>query len=424
MLWSFHTPSSKGKTSGPSGFRRLLAAQTGTSLGESLLLAAFPLIALHVTRSPVLISSVTLSTTLPWAIVSLPSGLLVDRFERRRTMGAACAAASAALAALALALAHGVDSVILLDLVGFFVGSLQIIVANGGSALLPQVTDPGSLTDANAKLFAAQGLVGELFGPPLAGILVTVGLALPVAGAMCSYMLAVIVLWSWQQTFRAVTSPVRWPEIHRDLSAGLVILMRHRQLRTFCAMTALLNVAGQAVWSVLVLYAVSPGPMNLSKTGYGILLAVYAAGGIFGARLAGPLTQMSGRGALLTATIVVMAITLGAPALWAQPVAVATEFFINGGVSAIYNIITVSYRQRVVQSALLGRVTASYRIFSFGALPVGAALGGLAAHLFGVDAVFSLGALVIALSAVGLPSVKEQLLKATETAAGRAGTGG
>jgi MFS family permease len=409
-----HASVSEARKPGKADFRRLLGAQAGTFLGDYLLSAAFPLIALHVTRSPVLISSVSLSTTLPWIVVSLPSGLLVDQFERRRLMGAACVAATIALIALAVVLTEGVDSVILLDFVAFFVGSLQIITANAGSALMPQVTSAESITSANAKFFAAQGLVGQLLGPPLAGILVSIGLALPVVGAASSYVLAGIVLLTWHRNFLAKAGPVRWPLIHHDLGAGLVLLIRHRQLRTLCAMTAVLNLGGQAVASVLVLYAVSPGPMHLPKPGYGILLATMALGGICGTRLADPLTRRFGRGSVLAGTIVVIAIALGLPALWPQPIAVGAEFFVNGSVSAVYNVVTVSYRQRAVPPALLGRVTASYRIFGYGALPVGSAIGGITARLFGVTAIFPLAAVLTALCLIGIPWVTEASLKATE----------
>ena len=53
-----------------------------------------------------------------------------------------------------------------------------------------------------------------------------------------------------------------------------------------------------------------------------------------------------------------------------------------------WNIITVSLRQRITPDRLLGRVNAGYRFFAWGAMPIGALLGGLVAEVFGVVAVF------------------------------------
>jgi ABC-type molybdate transport system permease subunit len=68
---------------------------------------------------------------------------------------------------------------------------------------------------------------------------------------------------------------------------------------------------------------------------------------------------------------------------------------------------------------VLGRVTAAYRLFGYGALPLGSLVGGVAAHLFGVAIVFPIGAVISGLALVGLPFVREQLLKAAEAESAR-----
>jgi predicted MFS family arabinose efflux permease len=50
---------------------------------------------------------------------------------------------------------------------------------------------------------------------------------------------------------------------------------------------------------------------------------------------------------------------------------------------------------------MLGRTTGAHRIFAWGGRPLGAALGGLIAELFGLVAVFAVMA-VLALSLLGL----------------------
>ncbi len=57
-----------------SDLQRLLANQAGAFLGDAMLIAAFPLLAVEVTRSPALVSAVAASATLPWLVVGLPAG--------------------------------------------------------------------------------------------------------------------------------------------------------------------------------------------------------------------------------------------------------------------------------------------------------------------------------------------------------------
>ena len=58
----------------------------------------------------------------------------------------------------------------------------------------------------------------------------------------------------------------------------------------------------------------------------------------------------------------------------------------------MWNIITVSLRQRITPDHLLGRMNATYRLFAWGVMPIGALLGGLVAEVLGLRAVFVLAA--------------------------------
>jgi MFS family permease len=67
---------------------------------------------------------------------------------------------------------------------------------------------------------------------------------------------------------------------------------------------------------------------------------------------------------------------------------VAAGMVAMGSSFIMWNIITVSLRQRITPDHLLGRVNASYRLFAWGVMPVGALLGGLLAEVVGLRAVF------------------------------------
>jgi hypothetical protein len=54
-----------------------------------------------------------------------------------------------------------------------------------------------------------------------------------------------------------------------------------------------------------------------------------------------------------------------------------------------------SLRQQVVPDRLLGRVISAFRLFGYGALPLGALVGGVLARSFGLPAPFLVAGLVI-----------------------------
>jgi MFS family permease len=151
-----------------------------------------------------------------------------------------------------------------------------------------------------------------------------------------------------------------------------------------------MNLWSTAQWSIFVLFAVTKGRdgLGLSDTGVGLLLTVGAVGAIVGSFVAAPVERVLGRSKVLLLSLVVGGAALAAPGVWATvPVAAASgaAFGISG---VLWNVITVSLRQRIIPDHLLGRVNSCYRLLGWGSIPVGAAVGGALAEVFGLRAVF------------------------------------
>ena len=76
----------------------------------------------------------------------------------------------------------------------------------------------------------------------------------------------------------------------------------------------------------------------------------------------------------------------------------AVAFVLSGATSGLWNVATISLRQRIVPDELLGRVTSAYRLIGLGAMPVGAAAGGLIARSYGLTAPFLVAGVLLLLS--------------------------
>ena len=63
---------------------------------------------------------------------------------------------------------------------------------------------------------------------------------------------------------------------------------------------------------------------------------------------------------------------------------IGARFFLGGVTVSIWNVITVSLRQRITPTRLLGRLNSAYRLLGWGTMPLGAAAGGAIAQVFGV----------------------------------------
>ena len=91
---------------------------------------------------------------------------------------------------------------------------------------------------------------------------------------------------------------------------------------------------------------------------------------------------------LLRAGMAIEACTHLVLALTRTPWVAGLTLAVFGVHAAIWSILTVTLRQRLVPDDLLGRVSSAYALFSAGGAAVGALLGGILAHDFGITAPF------------------------------------
>ncbi|MDA8282235.1 MAG: MFS transporter [Actinomycetota bacterium] len=369
---------------------------------------------MNLSRTPGAVAGVGLAATLPQLLVALPAGVATDRAERRRMMAGAATLGGAALATLAVLLGAVSVDLAVLDVVAFVVGSAQVLIAASSSALLPQVVSLDGLEGANAWLFSMQHAVASLGGPPLAGVLVALGLGAPMWAAASCYLLAAAVLTSSGVAFRG-SDTKQVSSLRADVAEGLKLVAGHRQLRAFTVMTAVANVASEGTVVVLVLYAVAPGPLGLSRVGYGLLLSCFAVGGIVGAGATKRLVRRVGRGKLLAGSVLALAVGLAGPGMLVDPYIAGAALAVAGFGAGCYNVTSVSFRQRVVPAAILGRATAAYRLVALGAVPVGAVLGGVAAKLLGLQGSFLAAGMLTLACLVGMGAVTEGALRSAES---------
>jgi predicted MFS family arabinose efflux permease len=142
--------------------------------------------------------------------------------------------------------------------------------------------------------------------------------------------------------------------------------------------------------------------LGLSATGVGITLGMYGVGMVAGALLAtrvmrrlafgtvvglGPVTGFVAAG--------VMALTTFIPSPWLAGV----SFFLLGAGPILWVISTTTLRQSVTPPSLLGRVSA-INIMSYGARPLGSALGAVVGGIYGAEACLYLAVAIFAAQAL------------------------
>ncbi|GGS50039.1 MFS transporter [Actinokineospora fastidiosa] len=371
---------------------RLWTSSGLSNLADGVLKVALPLVAIEATRSPVLIAGLAVAFSLPWLLVALPAGAVVDRVDRRVLM----MTANLVRAVLVLAIAFGPTDIRLFSAIAFGIGVAEVLHDVAAQSVVPAVVPDEHLSRANGRLYAVELTANEFVGPPLAGFLVAASAlaALAVPGGL--WIAAVVALFLVRGTFRPERA--QRASLRGEVAEGLAFLWRDRVLRAFSVVVGLFNFATSATYAILVLYAV--GAMGLDDRGFGWLLAAVAGGSVVGSVAAERVERGLGRDRALVGSLAVAAPLIALPAATANPIAVGAGFFGSGAAIMVLNIVMVSLRQRRTPDRLRGRVTSGHRMVAWGSKPLGALAGGLVGELLGLPAVFLVMGLV---AAAGIP---------------------
>ena len=384
-----------------------------SNLADGALKVSLPLVAIRYTESPTLIAGLAFALTLPWLLFALPAGALSDRLDRRRAMIAANVVRAALLAALALAAVTGVASIWLLYAVALLIGVSETVYDTSAQSILPLVVPRDRLVRANGRLYAVELTANQFVGPPLGGVLVTVGVALSFAVPAGLWVGAVGLLLLVRGSFRIERE--RRTTMRADIAEGLRFLWHNRVLRALAVMVGVSNFATNALWAVFVLYAVGPdSPMGLSEAGFGLLLTAGALGSLVGAFVAEWLEARLGRARSLLLNIMVMTAYAAVPAVTANVWLVAAAFSVGGLTIAVWNVVTVSLRQRITPDRLLGRLNSAYRLVAWGTMPLGAAAGGLLSEWLGLRAMFAVMAVLTFVLVFGMRLVTDARIAEAE----------
>ncbi|TDC08696.1 MFS transporter [Streptomyces sp. 8K308] len=393
---------------------RLLTSSAFSNLADGVLKVVLPLVAIQYTRSPTLVAGLSLALSLPWLLFALQAGALADRVDRRRAMLLANCLRTLLMASLVLAAALDAGSIWALYAVAFCVGVAETVYDTSAQSIVPQLVHRDQLARANGRLYAAELAANQFVGPMVAGLLVAAGAVAAFAAPTALWAVALAALLLVPGTFRTERDGPA-TTMRADIAEGLRYLWGQRLLRTLAAMVGVTNFAFNAAFAVFVLYAVGPmSAMGLSEGAFGVLMTTLAAGSLVGSFAAEWAERALGRARALSLTVLTSVLSLAIPALTANPYLVGAGFAVSGVGIVIWNVITVSLRQRIVPNGLLGRLNSGYRLIAWGTMPLGAAAGGALGQLLGLRAVFAIAAALTLLTLAGMAVVTEQALRSAE----------
>lgn len=376
-------------------FARFWIAQGASSVGGQISELAVPLLAvlvLHASAGEVgLLGAVR---WLPFLLLALPLGVLVDRRRRRPLLVSSdIARAVLTLVVVALAFSGLLTLPALVVLVGLL-GAFTVLFEVGYQSFLPTVAGREHLERANGRLQATAS-AAEIGGPGLAGLLIQ-ALSAPWAllAHAATYVVSAVALLR-------ISTPERQPvptgrSVLRDLADGLRFVGRDRYLVSLVGFAGIYNLFAQWVMVLFTVHAVRE--LGLTAGHLGLVFSLGAVGAVLGAAAAPTSVRRFGAGPVLVACAAAECVALAAlpfvEASWTAPVVIAVlvvVFAINGVGTSLSSVVALTLRQLRTPDRLLGRVNATMRWLSYGVIAIGAAVGGVVGEALGTRTGIALG---------------------------------
>lgn len=383
---------------------RLWTAHATSNLGDGIASIAYPWLASAVTRSPLLIALVMVASRLPWLVFTLPAGVITDRFDRRKIIVAMDIARGFLALAVAISVTTQASSLPNLNEVGkvaaletnwflYFVliitallfGCAEVLRDNSAQTLLPSVVEEKQLESANGKLWSVEFVMNSFVGPPLGSFILGISIFLPFYFDSTTFFVSAALIATLIPNMKPIESSKKSEKMNfrAEIKEGFGWLWRHELLRPMAIILGALNAIGALTTAVFILFAQEV--LQTSVLIFAILGTAGAVGGTLGGILGPKISKRLGSGPSLYLTLLsgpFVSLIIGLSSSWQLfwlLTAISTVF------AVLWNVITVSLRQSIIPTELLGRVNSVYRFFAWGSIPIGTLIGGALVDL--MDAV-------------------------------------
>lgn len=372
---------------------RLLAGEFVSGIGDWLYLVAVLVVVYADSNSPVLLGIVGAARILPYVLLSVPAGIVADRFDRRMVLLVTDVARGILMLVLVVAVMLDAPTLAIVA-VAIAAACFSTFFGPAIAALVPTIVEERDLGIANSA-WATLDNVAFIVGPALAGILLAGG-GLEIAFLLnaVSFAIVAVVLWRLPIPPGAPTpatasdgpeSPAAgWRDLARPLAGPFIL-------------DSTTSIVGGGLGVLTVVIAIDVLGAGDAGTGYlnaaigvGGVVAGIAGGALLARRLSVPLLLGGLAGGIGLAWLALTGDLL--TAMLAIGVAVAGLLLLD--------VVNTTLVQRIVPDALRGRAVGALQTSSSILYALGSLLMPLLADALGVPAVLVGAAILMAAGAV------------------------
>lgn len=358
----------------------LWTGQTISEVGSGVSQLAFPLLILAITHSPAQAGFIAALRSLPYLLVILPAGALVDRWNRKRVMIFCDTGRALSLISIPIALLLGHLTIVQLYITSLIEGTLYVFFDLAGTSSLPNIVTKEQLPTAVAQNLVMGGVADSL-GPPVGGILYSIGRVIPFLADAVSYIVSIISLFFIKARFQHARTDSVARTLRSEIVVGLIWLWRQRIIRSLAILTSGINFVFPTSMLIVIILAQK---QHASPTLIGVIFALGGISYLLGALLGSPIRRRLRLVVIIRWTCWLFVLFWPLFAVAPNPFLLAAILAVLSAIRPIYGVAQLSYRLALIPDELQGRVNSVFRLVAIGTLPLGQALTGVLIQGVGV----------------------------------------
>ncbi|MFJ2865723.1 MFS transporter [Kitasatospora sp. NPDC087314] len=361
------------------GFDLFWAGQTVSLVGDKVTVFVVPTLMIFVLHASALqVGVVAMAQYLGIPLLGPIAGVLVDRWDKRRTMLGCDLVRLVAVAAIPLAYRLDALSTPLLFGCVAVISGATIFFNVGYLVAVPAVVPEDGMVRAYSRL-EGSGSVSEVAGPSIAAALYgALGVAALLVDA-ASYLVSAVCFRYMSPWGERTVDP---GSIRERLALGFRLNWADPVLRRVVLAAVTLNCGGPVFVTVLPVLAYRG--LGVTVGGFGAAMSVAALGALLGAVVAPRISRRFGLGRTMAWSLLLHCLVglglLAAPALPSGPV-IAVTMGCYGFFMSCINVCSAPARQSRMSARNQGVMHAAFRTVTWGVIPLAALVGGLAVTL-------------------------------------------
>jgi MFS family permease len=364
-------------------FNRLFSASVISNLSDGLLAVAAPLLAITLTKDPVLISMMSALVMLPWLLFAIPIGLVVDRVDKRLLITCTNSLRFVISGLLALAISTDFITIYWLFLAAFLIGICEVASDTAAQSLIPVILEKKHYEHANSRISTAETVIQNFIGAPLSGFLYAIAIVLPFALNSLGFLIAAVFVFLIPAHLVAHTREIQVVEDEKitfisELKFGLSYLWNDEKLKFLVIFGTSTAFFFSLATSTTILFITET--LKMDPKFFGVFMAISGTGAVVASLVTPAMSKKLGRGNVLSYAIIAASVTILLQGLSSNIWIFTIIGFISAFVITNWNILLMSSYQVLIPPHLYGRIHGARRTFIWGVMPIGAFCGGVIAR--------------------------------------------